>query len=99
MGSASYRTAIPKWQKLEHEILERGIEPETLHWPKCAKYWFFDHGGTVDLETRKVVYGKKLQRVGHRKAYAQGLVESGTWQPNREKDELTYTLEIAEHGG
>ena len=32
-------------------------------------------------------------------AYARGLVESGTWQPNREKDELTYALETAEHGG
>ena len=32
-------------------------------------------------------------------AYARGLVESGTWQPNREKDELTYALETVEHGG
>jgi len=53
----------------------------------------------MDLETRKVVYGEKLQRVGQRMAYARGLVESGTWQPNREKDELTYALKTAEHGG
>jgi len=32
-------------------------------------------------------------------AYARGLVESGTSQPNREKDELTYAMETAEHGG
>ena len=53
----------------------------------------------MDLETEKVVYGEKLQRVGQRMAYARGLDESGTWQPNREKDELTYALETAEHGG
>ena len=27
LGSGGYRTAIPKWQKLEQEILGRGIEP------------------------------------------------------------------------
>ena len=45
------------------------------------------------------MYGEKLERVGQRMAYARGLVESGTWQPNRENDELTYALETAEHGG
>jgi hypothetical protein len=99
LGSGGYRTAIPKWQKLEQEILGRGIEPESMHWPERAKYWFFGHGGTIDLETGKIVYGEKLERVGQRMAYARGLVESGTWQPNREKDELTYALETAEHGG
>jgi len=34
LGTGGYRTAIPKWQKLEQEILERGIEPESLHWPE-----------------------------------------------------------------
>jgi len=51
LGSGGYRTTIPKWQKLEHEILDRGIEPESLHWPERAKYWFFSHGRTMDLET------------------------------------------------
>ena len=99
LGSSGYRTAIPKWQKLEQEILDRGIKPETLHWLERAMYWFFGNWGTVDLETGKVVYGEKLQRVGQRIAYARGLVESGAWQPTREKDELTYALEIAEHVG
>jgi len=70
-----------------------------MHWPERTKYWFFGHGGTIDLETVKIVYGKKLERVGQRMAYARGLVESGTWQANREKDEPTYALETAEHGG
>jgi len=60
LGSGGYRTAIPKWQKLKQEILERGIKPESLHWPEHAKYWFFGHRETIDQETRKVVYGEKL---------------------------------------
>jgi len=31
LGSGGYWTAISKWQKLEQEILERGIKPESLH--------------------------------------------------------------------
>jgi len=31
LGSCGYRTTIPKWQKLEQEILDRGIKPESLH--------------------------------------------------------------------
>jgi hypothetical protein len=45
------------------------------------------------------VYGVKLQRAAERFAYAQGLAESGRWQPNRDKDELTYTLESTKHDG
>ena len=45
------------------------------------------------------MYGAKLQRAVERMAYAQGLVESGRWQPNRDRDELTYALESAKHGG
>ena len=53
LGSCGYRTAFPKWQKLEQEILGRGIEPESMHWPKRAKYWFFGHGGTIDLRPKR----------------------------------------------
>jgi hypothetical protein len=45
------------------------------------------------------VYGVKLQRAAERLAYARGLAESGRWQPNRDKDELTYALESNEHDG
>jgi len=68
LGSGGYRTAIPKWQKLEQNILGRGIEPES----RCerTKYWFFGHGVTIDLETGKIVYSENLERVGQRMAYA-----------------------------
>jgi len=35
-----------------------------MYWPEHAKYWFFGHGGTIDLEIGKIVYGEKLERVG-----------------------------------
>ena len=51
MGSGGYATAIPKWEKMEADILAKGITPESLNWPKRAKNWFFAHGGRLDLES------------------------------------------------
>ena len=46
-----------------------------------------------------MVYGAKLQKAAERIAYAWGMVESDRWQPNRDRDELTYALESDEHSG
>ena len=62
MGSGGYATAISKWKKMEADILTKGITPKSLNWPKCAKNWFFAHGGRLDLETGKLVHGPKLER-------------------------------------
>jgi hypothetical protein len=99
LGSGGYRSAIPKWAKIESEILAKEIEPESINWPARAKFWFFGHGGRLDLETGKIVFGPKLERAAQRFAYARNVVDSGVFKPNREKDELTYALETDEHGG
>jgi hypothetical protein len=64
-----------------------------------AKNWFFAHGGRLDLETGKLVYGPKLQRAAERFAYALNASATSVFKSNREKDEMTYALETAEHGG
>ena len=92
IGSGGYETAIPKWEKMEADILAKGITPESLNWPKCAKNWFFAHGGRLDLETRKLVHGTKLKRATQRLSYALQAKAIGAFRPNREKDELTYAL-------
>jgi hypothetical protein len=96
---SGYRSAIPKWAKIESEILAKGIEPESINSPARAKFWFFGHGGRLDQETGKIVFGPKLERAAQRFAYARNAVDSGVFKPNREKDELTYALETDEHGG
>ena len=98
MGFGGYATAIPKWEKMEVDILAKGITPESLNWPKRAKNWFFAHGGRLDLETRKLVHGTKLERATQRLSYALQAKAIGAFRPNREKDELTYALGTAEIG-
>jgi hypothetical protein len=37
MGSGGYDTAISKWQKMEADIIAKGIEPESAKWPLRSK--------------------------------------------------------------
>jgi hypothetical protein len=87
------------WEKAEKELIDRGLVLESLDWPERAKHWFFAHGGRLDLETRKVVYGERIQAVAERFHQARSVAQSGEWQPNRDKDELTYALRNPEDGG
>ena len=32
-GSGGYLKARPLWDKAEQDLLAKGVEPETLHWP------------------------------------------------------------------
>jgi hypothetical protein len=40
MGSGGYETAIPKWRKMEADIIAKGIKPESAKWPPHTKNWF-----------------------------------------------------------
>ena len=84
---------------MEADLLAKGITPESLEWRERAKNWFFAHGGTLDQETGKCVYGARLQEAAQRLFYAQRATTSGAFRPNREKDELTYAIGTIEHGG
>jgi hypothetical protein len=99
MGSGGYPIAIPKWEKAEQELIDRGLVLEFLDWPEHAKHWFFAHGGHLDPETEKVMYGECIQAVAERFYQARSVAQSGEWQPNRDKDEQTYALRNPEHGG
>ena len=48
-GSGGYLKARPKWSKAENDLLDKGIEPETMRWPDRCRTWFFGAGRTLDL--------------------------------------------------
>jgi len=37
MGSGGYQTAVPKWEKAEKELTDRGLVPESLEWTERAR--------------------------------------------------------------
>jgi hypothetical protein len=45
------------------------------------------------------MYGERIQAVAERFHQARSVAQSGEWQPNRDKDELTYALGNPEHSG
>ena len=99
LGQGGYRTAIPKWEKMEAELIARGIIPATLHWKPRAKHFFFAHGGTLNPENGALITSDQLSVAAERFEQALKAVEDGSFKPDRENDELTYALGNPEHTG
>ena len=99
MGQGGYRAGKPKWEKLEADMLAKGITPETFSWIERARLWFYGHAGTLDSEG-KCIYTKAhadhpLPIEEIRKAHAD--VEEGRFIPDRDDDELARALGNKEH--
>ena len=106
MGRGGYKTLRPKWEKMEKDLVEKGIHPETLEWEDRIKNWFFGHGGKLD-EAGQCVYNKthKKNPLADIKNPLEGIkdamkeVETGKFKPDRENDVLTKALGNKEHPG
>ena len=89
--------AIMKWEKKEQDLLARGITPVTINQPQHLRNWYYAHGGSLNPETGECIYGQNIQQVAQRLQDAIQAVAQGAFQPDREKDELTYALQNPEH--
>ena len=97
-GSGGYLVARPKWAKTENDLVDKGIEPETINWPDRCRTWFFGAGGTLDPLTGKCIWTNDQMDipVSKLKQYIEAAQE-GTFFPDRENDELTMALGNPEH--
>ena len=84
---------------MEQDLLDRGIQPATINWPERSGTWFYGHGGILDQLTGACIYGPKIQLAAQRLQEAIQAVAEGTFQLDRERDELTYALGNPEHSG
>ena len=55
-GSGGHLKALPLWAKAENDLIDKGVEPETLNWPDRYWTWFFGVGGTLDPVSGKCVW-------------------------------------------
>ena len=92
-GSGGYLVARPKWARAENDLLQKGIEPETMHWPERCRTWFFGAGGTLDPVSGWCIWTDKQLETPLRKMrqYIKAA-HAGTFIPDRENDELTMAL-------
>ena len=62
LRSGGYPTAIKKWNKMEADLLAKGITPESLEWGEHAKNWFFRSWGNTGPGDREVRLWRKTAR-------------------------------------
>ena len=99
-GSGGHLVARPKWAKAENDLVEKGIEPETMNWPDRCRTWLFGAGGTLDPVLGKCVWTDELLRIPvKRLQHYIDAAQEGTFFPDRENDELTMALGNPEHPG
>nr|CAE05333.2 OSJNBa0079M09.2 [Oryza sativa Japonica Group] len=99
LGSGGYSVAMPKWEEMEASLLERGIEPVTANWPERSKFWYYAHGGTLNPADGSLVFGDQIREAARRLTDAVEASSQGTFQPDREKDELSLAMQTPEHSG
>ena len=63
MGSGGYLKARPLWAKAENDLLDKGVEPETLNWPDRCRTWFFGVGGSLDPVSGKCIWTDEQLRI------------------------------------
>ncbi len=99
LGSGGYGKAIPKWDKLEADLIARGIEPAMANWPERSRNWFYAQGGSLNPGDGSLIFSDEIRDVARRLADAIEASTQGTLRPDREKDELTLALQNLEHPG
>ena len=90
---------MPKWEEMEASLLEWGIEPATANWPDRSKFWYYAHGGTLNPVDGSLVFSDQIREAVRRLTDAVEASSQGTFRPDREKDELSLTLQTPEHPG
>jgi hypothetical protein len=99
LGLGGYSVAMPKWEEMEASLIERGIQPATAKWPDRSKFWYYAHGGTLNPVDGSLVFSDQIREAASRLTDAVEASSQRTFQPDREKDELTLALQTPKHPG
>ena len=89
LRAGGYKKAVKTWQKMKQDLMDRGIRPTTWHWPDRSKWWLFANGVTLNQLDGTLVVPEHMQEVFRDLVTAIDEAQQGTFQPQRENDELT----------
>ena len=73
---------------MEEDLIERGIILATFNWLLRAKYFFYAHGGTLNMEYGSFVTSDAIREAADMLNVALKAVSEGSFKPGKEKDEL-----------
>ena len=91
-GAAGYKKSVKKWQKMEQNLMDRGIRPTIWDWLDRSKWWLFSNGVTLNQLERSLVMPEHMQEVSRDLVTAIDEAQQGTFQSQRENDEQTRAL-------
>jgi hypothetical protein len=60
LGRGRYAFAIPKWRKMEEDLLTQGTITAVVDWPERVKNLYYAHGGTINSEDGTLDYLSSL---------------------------------------
>ena len=79
--------------------MDRGIRPATWEWADRSKWWLFANGVTLNPMDGTLVVPGNMEEVARDLVTTIDESKQGTFQPQRENDELTRALKNPEHPG
>jgi hypothetical protein len=99
LGRGGYAAAIPKWRKMEQDLIAKGIISEVFHWPERSKNWYYVHGGRLNPDDGTLEFPPTLREKAFELMNKIEYVKAGRLKVDKEMDELTMALGNPEHPG
>jgi hypothetical protein len=97
LGRGGYAFAMPKWRKMEEDLLAQGTIPVVVDWLEPVKNWYYAHGDTINSEDGTLDYPPSLRKTALEILKIIEDVRAGRVKVDREIDELTRALKNPEH--
>lgn len=99
LGQGDYKAVIAKWDKMDEDLIGRGILSADLNWTLGAKHLFYAHSGSLNMEDGSLLTSDGLRKVVYRLKAAPLAMTEGSFKPDREiraelhprKSETHYT--------
>jgi hypothetical protein len=99
LGRGGYAFAIPKWRKMEEDLLAQGTIPVVVDWPERLKNWYYAHGGTINSEDGTLHYPPSLSEIALEILQIIKDVRVCRVKVDKQIDELNMVLKNSEHPG
>ena len=64
---------------MEEDLIARGILPATFNWPLRAKYYFYAHGGTLNMEDGSFVTSDAIREAANKLDEALKAMSEGSF--------------------
>ncbi|KAJ1269819.1 hypothetical protein BS78_06G007200 [Paspalum vaginatum] len=99
LGPTGYKGSEEKWEKMEADLVQKGITPATHNWSYRLKRWYYAHQGTLAEDGSLIYKDEKAKELTEKVMEVVEKTARGDFIPNRENDELSFILGNPEHPG